>query len=318
MGPDMTRALILGFASALSLAACATDATTDELAAEGAGDAAAADAAEGGKADAAGQYTYFLVTPDQRRCASPMCGGFWVDRVNLGTTKCADGTYASKCYVAELDLAALGLPQESLDTIMGAGHDLNGQLLLRGTVGKKTFAQVGKLGVFKATEAWLPLTDAPADGVFVKLKDAGVRCITTPCPSTHELKLNASNKTVISAVDFSPSGATDEQIAAAIGAEFGDGLIIAGDRYTVSGQGGTGKARTATQAWTPVLGPCYVGGCSGQICSEDQGIVTTCDWQDEYACYQGGLTKCERQTNGACEWTQTSELLACLANPPRN
>ncbi len=313
---SLYRALLLGFVSALSLAACADEVTTDELAAEGAGDAAAADAAEGGKADSAGQYTYFLVEPDLRRCASPMCGGFWVDRVNLGTTKCADGSYAQKCYVAELDLTGTGLPEASTDAIRGQGHMLGGQLVLRGTVNKKSFGANGKLGVFKATEAWMPTTDAPADGVFVKLKDAGVRCITTPCPSTHELKLNASAKAVIADVDFSWSGATDDQIAAAVGAEFGDGLIIAGDRYTVHGPGGNGKARTATQMWTKVLGPCFVGGCSGQICSDQEGVVSTCIYRPEYACYQGEATACERQTNGACEWTQTEELLACLANPP--
>ncbi|MCE9571581.1 MAG: hypothetical protein K8W52_00345 [Deltaproteobacteria bacterium] len=310
------RALLLGFASLLSLAACATEVSTDELAAEGANDAAAADAAEGGKADSTGQYTYFLVTPDMRRCASPKCGGFWVDRINLGTTKCADGTYAEKCYVAELNLDGTGLPTASTDTVIGQAHSATSQVLLRGTIAKKSFGANGTLGVFKATEAWLPTTDAPADGVFVKLKDAGVRCITTPCPSTHELKLNSSSKAVIADVDFSWSGATDEQIAAAVGAEFGDGLIIAGDRYTVHGQAGNGKARTATQLWTKVLGPCFVGGCSGQICSDEEGVISTCIYKPEYACYHNDSTACERQTNGACEWTQTDALLACLADPP--
>ena len=126
-------------------------------------------------------------------CTQPTCRRV-DDHESHGTTKCADGSYAQKCYVAELDLTGTGLPEASTDTIRGQGHMLGGQLVLRGTVNKKSFGANGKLGVFKATEAWMPTTDAPADGVFVKLKDAGVRCITTPCPSTHELKLNASAK----------------------------------------------------------------------------------------------------------------------------
>lgn len=307
---SLHRALFLGLISSLSLAACADQVGTDELAAEGAGDAAAADAAEGGKADAAGQYTYFLVQHDQRRCASPMCGGYFVDRVNLSTTRCFDGSYADKCYVASLDLTGTGLPAETL------ANGVPDFALLRGRIVKKSFGQAGKFGVFEATEQWNPTTDAPADGVFVKLKDAGVRCIAAPCPSTHELKLNASTKAVIADVDFTPSGATEDQIGAAVGAEFGDGLIIAGDRYTVRGQAGAAKARTATQLWTKVLGPCFVGGCSNEVCSDEPGVISTCLYRPEYACYSATHTACERQSNGACEWTQSDALLACLANPP--
>lgn len=54
---------------------------------------------------------------------------------------------------------------------------------------------------------------------------------------------------------------------------------------------------------------CKVTGCSGQICS-DKEVITTCDWQEAYACYR--IAKCERQTDGECGWTQTEELTKCL------
>ncbi|MEN9653970.1 MAG: hypothetical protein RL235_82, partial [Chlamydiota bacterium] len=57
-------------------------------------------------------------------------------------------------------------------------------------------------------------------------------------------------------------------------------------------------------------GTCYVGGCSSQICSDQQGVVTTCEYKEEYACYK--TAKCERQADGKCGWTQTPELIACL------
>jgi len=62
----------------------------------------------------------------------------------------------------------------------------------------------------------------------------------------------------------------------------------------------------------PAPAPCYVGGCSAQLCGEEEGLISTCEWKDEYACYQDPAATCERQADGACGWTQTPELLACL------
>lgn len=65
----------------------------------------------------------------------------------------------------------------------------------------------------------------------------------------------------------------------------------------------------------PAGAACIKGGCSGTLCVEEgQDAVTTCEWRPEYACYQNAT--CERQPDGACGWTQTDELTACLASPP--
>jgi hypothetical protein len=53
-----------------------------------------------------------------------------------------------------------------------------------------------------------------------------------------------------------------------------------------------------------------VTGCSGEICA-DQDVASTCIYKPEFACYQGAT--CERQADGACGWTQTAALTACLA-----
>ena len=55
---------------------------------------------------------------------------------------------------------------------------------------------------------------------------------------------------------------------------------------------------------------CYIGGCSSQICSDQPDAVSTCEWNESYACYQ--TAKCERQTNGTCGWTKTPQLVICL------
>ncbi|MBP7967574.1 hypothetical protein KAZ66_04880 [Candidatus Woesebacteria bacterium] len=78
---------------------------------------------------------------------------------------------------------------------------------------------------------------------------------------------------------------------------------------------------TARISKTPPRDNCVIGGCSGQICSDaadGEGIATTCEWKEEYACYT--LTTCEQQANGACGWTSNIEFNTCIMNakPPSN
>lgn len=61
--------------------------------------------------------------------------------------------------------------------------------------------------------------------------------------------------------------------------------------------------------------PCVRGGCSGQLCVEEgDGGISTCEFRPEYACYRDAV--CARQPSGACGWTPTPALAACLASPP--
>lgn len=64
----------------------------------------------------------------------------------------------------------------------------------------------------------------------------------------------------------------------------------------------------------PAIKACRPTGCSGQICA-DEDVVSTCEWTPIYACYK--TAKCEKQSDGKCGWTKTSELESCLANPPK-
>jgi hypothetical protein len=65
----------------------------------------------------------------------------------------------------------------------------------------------------------------------------------------------------------------------------------------------------------PPAGECVKSGCSGTLCVEPgKEVVTTCEWKQEYACYQDAA--CERQADGACAFTQTDALESCLAKAP--
>ena len=305
-----TRLLLTAFVFA-GVAACTESVTEDEFATEETGEI------DESKADLGGTYTYYQVTRDMRRCASPYCGGFWVSRINRTDTRCADGSYAASCYVAEMKWSGLGLNDDTIDRVTGAATA--GKAVMRGTVGQKDFgAGIGKLGEFRPSEAWIGQGPNAPSGPFAKVEEIGVRCFTTPCNTFREKKLNSSATASIAELGWDHSGATDAQIGNAITELFVRDLIIAGDRYSVRGPGGTGKARTVTQFYVRARDhkPCYVGGCSGQVCSDRPDVITTCEYRPEYACYQTAV--CEEQVEGQCGWTETEELNACLASPPAN
>lgn len=304
----------------LFVSACSSSDVEDELAGE-----TDEDAALDGKADGAvdGAYTYFEVRADLRKCVAPLCGGVALDRLNRTSTVCHDGAARTSCYTPELDWSESELSDEA----QAAFHDAlaRGALsdgavaLVRGRFAPKTYEGFGNLGRFVVTEAWLAETDAVSDGVFVRAKDNGLRCIQAPCPSTNERALNTSRSANIAGIDWDAGGFTGEQISTfATEMTQPGGIILAGSRYTWKENGVRAKGRTATAVYrrlqnAAASGACYTGGCSGQICSDQEGVISTCEWREEYACYQDAT--CERQPDGECGWTPTAELSACLANP---
>lgn len=305
----LTRsALFAGLVSLFLLPACTSDYDLDEFSDD------EADFADLGKADAldgTGTYTYFYVTRDLRKCVSPLCGGYMVHRVNRAKTRCADGVQNAQCYVAEIDWSALGLPEDQIAGI--TGHD---GLVLRGHIDSAVYGDFGNLGKFVPSEAWVPSAFAAGSptGVFSHVIDSGLVCISYPCVSIDESKLNSDQFAYIADLDFGPSGATEDEIAKAFDALQGEqGLIVAGYRYTVKGPAGKAKGRTVTQFWRRVVAPaapaCVVTGCSGQVCAAED-TITTCEWLPEYACY--ATATCELQAYGSCGWTETFELETCL------
>src|SRR5262245_23537318 len=59
---------------------------------------------------AADASSVFIVTHlDQRDCLSPVCGGYFVQAVNLRHTRCADGNVAAECHAFRLDFAPSGI-----------------------------------------------------------------------------------------------------------------------------------------------------------------------------------------------------------------
>lgn len=103
----------------------------------------------------------------------------------------------------------------------------------------------------------------------------------------------------------------------------GSSVTINGDKITLKSvtPARTTEATPAASAYRftfvveqggVVAGPCYVGGCSSELCTETKGQVSACLYSESYACYR--TATCERQPSGSCGWTPTTELNKCLAS----
>ena len=274
--------------------ACAAD-VSDDLAGE-----STTDDGVSGKADAAtdGVYTYF-----QLHTAS---GGYSLARINRSTTVCANGSTKASCTVPTLDWSESNLTDASTAKVTDAAAGAGVPAIVRGR-----FAKSGSAYRFVVTEAWLAETGSTPSGVFAKITPSGVRCITTPCPTMKEHSLNNSFTANIAEIDWTLAQLSEREISA-----FDDeiaspyGTIIAGDRFSVTS---SMKGRTATAAFhrMPADAPCYVGGCSDEVCSAQEGVITTCIWKPEYACDQAAT--CERQATGECGFTHDEAYDACIS-----
>ncbi|MDA1196434.1 MAG: eight-cysteine-cluster domain-containing protein [Nanoarchaeota archaeon] len=56
---------------------------------------------------------------------------------------------------------------------------------------------------------------------------------------------------------------------------------------------------------------CMTSGCSSTLCQKanDNPTYTTCEWQEQYACYRQISCGCNQ---GSCNWQETQEFQACL------
>ncbi|MCU1278205.1 MAG: hypothetical protein JWM53_1751 [bacterium] len=241
----MTRSLFFVSLFALALPACGGEADTAS------DDASLAD---DGKADrAGGASSYFVIRADLRRCAAPGCGGSFVKRVNYAATTCVDGKSAADCYVAAVDYSKAKLDDNDMSALAGR------PILVKGTIAKQSYS--GKtFGNLVVSEVWVGAVGAndrssyaTVSGVAYRVKDNGVRCITWPCPSDHETKLNGTTSRDIAGVDLSSVGATDDQIADAFAAmTTSDGILVDGSNTPVTGPGGSSVQLTAANFYARV------------------------------------------------------------------
>jgi eight-cysteine-cluster-containing protein len=270
-----------------------------------------------GKADSLSTTsTYYQARPDLRRCVSPLCGGMWVKRVGRQLTKCADGKYATECYVPDVDLGAVLANSDDASTFVQRFEA--GRGLVRGHIASKSYDSFGNLGVLIADEAWDAANDAEPIGDAWAVNDNGKRCITYPCYNLHAAQLNRTYDRELSDLDLSGvPNISEEAINEAY--ELLPKRVLATGTITKkrnAGPAGTATTLNATQFFTPAKSkakpnPCVPSGCSGEVCS-DTPVFTSCIFRPEYDCYK--VAECTVQADGQCGWTQDDKLLACLGS----
>jgi hypothetical protein len=189
---------------------------------------------------------YFTAVRDVRRCASPRCGGYFVRAVNRALTRCADGSFAERCYVAEIDWNAAGGEPESAGT----------ELMVRGRLEPNVFPGIGNFGRLVAAEGWGSASIALGSGAFFRLADTGLRCITDPCFFISAELLNFGTSVGLSDLDLSAVGASELDLERASQALADGTLLAAGTLRVTSGTAGAGLLLRSSQFYLPEDSSC--------------------------------------------------------------
>jgi hypothetical protein len=97
---------------------------------------------------------YYSVKRDFRKCAAPLCGGFWLKALATTKTLCSDGSVADECYVASLNLSGLDLtPEEEqvvLDGVVDKGGSVRGYYVGNRDYKKTTWPELKDLFVLES------------------------------------------------------------------------------------------------------------------------------------------------------------------------
>ena len=143
--------------------------------------------------------SYVTLRHDDRKCAAPMCGGYFVRDVNRAT---------AERYVSGLDLAAAGLAPEIEDSVLAAPAE---ELVLRGKLGPIEALHSTRAFLVSEVYRGMPgMAPGAADVFFTsKTHTPALECFTTPCNNEVATQLNSTKTTTFSSyqvTDALPSG----------------------------------------------------------------------------------------------------------------
>lgn len=207
--------------------------------------------------DASGLYS---ARPDFRECLSPVCGGWFVKKLNRVRTRCADGTRQRECYVASANTEDFDFSNARIPSF-----DNQKPYIFRGELSEEEFDGVGSFGVFTATEIYQSVSNDSATGRFYGLENLGISCITSPCFSYDAHVLNRTRVANISSLDFSGVNA-DTDLIDTVEQHLSDGevVLVSGRTRGVQGFSGRGRELVANQLYIPLRPevttiPCFEG-----------------------------------------------------------
>lgn len=241
---------------------------------------------------AAASSSYYIVTRlDPRLCPSPLCGGYFVNEVNKPKTRCADGTWQPECHAGELDASALDWSDEELARFteqFGQQH-----ALVRGKLRQMARGSI-KADVLVVDEGWLGQALSKPVGTFYGAKGTGIVCVTFPCQSILERKLNFRVEHLIAEVDLAASGAAEKEVAAGYKAlSETAGVLAVGEHHVISGPAGRGLKLVTSEFYLPAVAK---SAPEGQVCGGIQGL----------ACPEGQF--CDIDTPNTCNGRDLSGI----------
>lgn len=137
----------------------------------------------------AGRETFVVLRHDDRKCAAPRCGGFWLKDANRRT---------AESYVSGLDVSRLdALAQEQF-------RDAPAQeLVLKGKLGPVSASSGTRAFLVSTAYRGLPGFTVDAGDGFATIAYVPIRCITAPCNQFTATRLNTGTKTSLTSVDTS-------------------------------------------------------------------------------------------------------------------
>jgi hypothetical protein len=246
--------------------------------------------------------TYVVTRQDFKKCMWPMCSGVYVKAVNQSKTTCLDGTKQADCYVADLDLSGLGLPEGQASEVRNGA--IAGDVLLTGNLAALEGEFSGTFAKLVAEQAFDSRTDADATGTYYRVEASGIVCITTPCPSLQARKLNSTSLKQVTDMDFSALGLTDDEVSAALSTIFEQGLVVSGTVKTK----GSSKTLIVSQIFDlvqPAVSLCLTDSacgdgayCDMSVCLSNCPPDMVCPAVCYGACTPG--TPPEPPTGGSC------------------
>ncbi len=207
---------------------------------------------------------FYTARQDYRKCASPMCGGIYISKLNRRYMRCADGSWSRECYVGGLDASAL----ESYPFEHTSEPVLQGKIALNDPF-------YGDWGLFVARAGYRPIEDPVSAGVFVGVQNNGIVCITSPCFSFDAYILNSKHSLPLSGVDLSRldgSKSDLEQAQNILGS--GEVLLASGYLRWEKGFAGWGRKLVTTNAYLPLAASEIKPVCETGYRLSDMGCVT--------------------------------------------
>jgi hypothetical protein len=224
----------------------------------------------------ASQRSYVVIRRDYRKCAYPMCSGWYVHDVNRKN--------AREAYVAALDFADSGLDEATQELVRGAP---DGEVVLYGKLGDLPDWEDPAMKTFRVQSAWRGMpgdTVDEATEIFYETSaiDPAIQCLVAPCATVNVKQLHKTPVKQIERIDLAglaePLVDRDWLADRALWADaIVAGAIVDGEVF----QGGPERVLAASQVFLRL--PEEQGSCpqSRPNCPEGQSAIYT---RDENRC----------------------------------